>query len=82
MLTMEAFRAAADPKRFPEQFEEGLRPWQALKLFAGARSSDDWAVELDPGSAIVIGAVAYERVLDGDFEEGLRASRAAFALAR
>ena len=39
VLTQEAFRAAADPKRFPEQFEEGLRPWQALKLFAGARSA-------------------------------------------
>jgi len=49
VLTQEAFRAAADPKRFPEQLEEGLRPWQALKLFTGARSSDDWTVEIDPG---------------------------------
>ena len=49
VLTQEAFRAAADPKRFPEQLEEGLRPWQALKLFAGARSADDWSVEIDPG---------------------------------
>ena len=49
VLTQEAFRAAADPKRFPEQLEEGLRPWQALKLFAGARSGDEWSVEVDPG---------------------------------
>jgi hypothetical protein len=28
-LTAEAFRAAADPKAFPEQMKEGLRPWQA-----------------------------------------------------
>ena len=49
VLTQEAFRAAADPKRFPEQLEEGLRPWQALKLFAGARSTDEWSVEIDPG---------------------------------
>jgi LmbE family N-acetylglucosaminyl deacetylase len=28
-LAREAFRAAADPRRFPEQIEAGLRPWQA-----------------------------------------------------
>jgi LmbE family N-acetylglucosaminyl deacetylase len=32
-LTREAFRAAADPQRFPEQLAEGLRPWQAKKLY-------------------------------------------------
>jgi LmbE family N-acetylglucosaminyl deacetylase len=33
-LTAEAFRAAADPKAFPEQIEkEGLRPWQAKKFY-------------------------------------------------
>ncbi len=31
ILTREAFRAAADPKRFPEQINEGLLPWQAKK---------------------------------------------------
>ncbi len=35
MLTKEAFRAAADPKRFPEQIAEGLQPWQAKKLYVG-----------------------------------------------
>lgn len=35
ILTKEAFRAAADPKRFPEQLKEGLLPWQASKLYAG-----------------------------------------------
>ncbi len=33
LLTREAFRAAADPARFPEQIAEGLRPWQAKKLY-------------------------------------------------
>ena len=32
-LTAEAFRAAADPSRFPEQIAEGLRPWQAAKFY-------------------------------------------------
>ncbi len=35
ILTREAFRAAADPKRFPEQIKEGLPPWQAKKLYIG-----------------------------------------------
>jgi LmbE family N-acetylglucosaminyl deacetylase len=33
ILSREAFRAAADPKRFPEQIKEGLLPWQAKKLY-------------------------------------------------
>ena len=35
ILTKEAFRAAADPNRFPEQIKEGLLPWQPKKLYAG-----------------------------------------------
>jgi LmbE family N-acetylglucosaminyl deacetylase len=35
ILTVEAFRAAADPARFPEQIREGLAPWQAKKLYIG-----------------------------------------------
>lgn len=35
MLTKEAFRAAADPHRFPEQIQEGLEPWQPKKLYIG-----------------------------------------------
>jgi LmbE family N-acetylglucosaminyl deacetylase len=35
ILTKEAFRAAADPNRFPEQIKEGLQPWQAKKLYIG-----------------------------------------------
>ncbi|MGE3275870.1 MAG: PIG-L family deacetylase [Vicinamibacterales bacterium] len=33
-LTLEAFRAAADPNRFPEQItKDGLRPWQPKKYY-------------------------------------------------
>jgi LmbE family N-acetylglucosaminyl deacetylase len=34
-LTPLAYTAAADPAQFPEQLEEGLRPWQVLKLYRG-----------------------------------------------
>jgi LmbE family N-acetylglucosaminyl deacetylase len=32
-LTIEAFRAAADPARYPQQMKDGLRPWQAKRVF-------------------------------------------------
>ena len=35
ILTKEAFHAAADPKRFPEQIAQGLQPWQPKKLYRG-----------------------------------------------
>ena len=36
VLAADAFRAAADPAQFPEQIRDGLRPWQALKLYRPA----------------------------------------------
>jgi hypothetical protein len=37
ILVREAFRAAGDPTKYPDQIQAGLRPWQASKLyFAGA----------------------------------------------
>jgi LmbE family N-acetylglucosaminyl deacetylase len=35
LLAREAFRAAADAERFPEQIKEGLEPWQAKKFYIG-----------------------------------------------
>jgi LmbE family N-acetylglucosaminyl deacetylase len=57
LLTQEAFRAAADPKRFPEQRKEGLEPWQAKKLYVGnvcpwgstTCPDENWTVKLNPG---------------------------------
>jgi hypothetical protein len=33
LLSREAFKAAGDPARYPEQIREGLRPWQAGKYY-------------------------------------------------
>ena len=57
ILTQEAFRAAADPKRFPEQIAQGLQPWQAKKLYIGnvcgfgAMTCEDakWTIKLNTG---------------------------------
>jgi LmbE family N-acetylglucosaminyl deacetylase len=48
ILTREAFRAAADPARFPDQIREGLQPWQAKKLYMdNVRGTEDWTIELE-----------------------------------
>lgn len=57
ILTKEAFRAAADPKRFPEQIAEGLEPWQAKKFYIGnvcgfgamTCPDADWTVKFNTG---------------------------------
>jgi LmbE family N-acetylglucosaminyl deacetylase len=59
VLTQEAFRAAADAKRFPEQIAEGLQPWQTRKLYIGnvcgfgALTCPDanWTVKLNTGES-------------------------------
>src|SRR5437016_2398155 len=48
LLTREAFRAAGDPNKFPEQIKEGLLPWQPKKLYM--RPGDDSTVRLDTGA--------------------------------
>jgi LmbE family N-acetylglucosaminyl deacetylase len=57
ILTKEAFRAAADPKRFPQQITQGLQPWQSKKLYIGnvcgfgamTCSDANWTVKLNTG---------------------------------
>jgi LmbE family N-acetylglucosaminyl deacetylase len=57
ILAKEAFRAAADPKRFPEQIAAGLEPWQAKKFYIGnvcgfgamTCPDADWTLKLNTG---------------------------------
>ena len=57
ILTKEAFRAAADPKRFPEQIAQGLEPWQPKKLYIGnvcpwgsmTCPDENWTVKFNTG---------------------------------
>ena len=58
LVTQEAFRAAADPNRFPEQIKEGLLPWQAKKLYIGnvcgfgasTCAAENYTVKLNTGT--------------------------------
>lgn len=49
VITQEAFTAAADPERFPEQLREGLRPWQAKKLYVIVRENEKPTLKIDTG---------------------------------
>ena len=74
LLAREAFRAAADPQRFPEQIKEGLRPWQAKKLYIGnvcgfgAKTCPDadWTLMLNTGKpSPLLGESYVQFAMDG-----------------
>ncbi len=75
LLTKEAFRAAADPARFPEQIADGLRPWQALKLYSRravgrgrGRDRKDEEKE-DPASLLRIDTGQYDPILGRSYHQ-------------
>lgn len=47
-LTVEAFDAAADPKRFPEQLKDGVTVWQVQRLFVRSRGNAQAQVATAP----------------------------------
>ncbi|HZQ18661.1 MAG TPA: PIG-L family deacetylase [Terriglobales bacterium] len=74
ILTKEAFRAAADPNRFPEQIEEGLRPWRPKKLYIGnvcgfgasTCADENYTVKLNTGEEDpVLGMSYFQFAIEG-----------------
>src|SRR5271168_1368904 len=74
ILTKEAFRAAADPNKFPEQIAEGLQPWQPKKLYIGnvcgfgaaTCNAANYTVRLNTGAVDpVLGASYVQFALEG-----------------
>lgn len=55
ILADEAFVAAADPNRFPEQFKYGVKPWQAKRIlwntfnFGGNNTTSEDQLKIDVG---------------------------------
>ena len=69
-LAREAFRAAADPARFPEQRREGLRPWQARKIYQGGVGGYGEV----PGTPVRVPTGVYDPVLGMTWQQlGVRA---------
>ena len=71
-LEVEAFDAAADPKRFPEQLKDGVTTWQVQRLFVRVGRSNQTQAEtspvvtIDPNERDVVRGMIYA-------EEALRA---------
>ncbi len=57
ILVREAFAAAADPHRFPEQLERGVEPWQALRLL---RNVSHWREIPPPPDAMPVEVGGYD----------------------
>src|SRR5437870_3167750 len=47
-LVLEAFDAAADPKRFPEQLKDGVTAWQVQRLFVRLGRANQTQAETSP----------------------------------
>jgi len=74
VLTKEAFRAAGDPNRFPEQIKAGLQPWQPKKLYIGnvcgfgatTCADENYTVKLNTGEEDpVLGMSYFQFAIEG-----------------
>src|SRR5580765_5010958 len=69
LLAHEAFKAAADPTKYPEQIKEGLRAWQPLKFYftVGFAGSRDPAAQ--PAKQLTINLTGYDHLLGRTYAE-------------
>ena len=69
-ITHEAYLAAADPKRFPEQIARGLRPWQPLKFYSTGGGAPGGGRGAGAGAASVpVASNVFDRTLGRTFDE-------------
>jgi len=68
-LTKEAFRAAADPHRFPDQIRSGLRPWQPLKLYSRYRTPPGEEDKTDPPGIVSMDTGRYDPILGRSYHQ-------------
>jgi len=74
MLAIEAFQAAADPARFPDQLQQGLKPWKTQRiLWNHYRFSDD--APAAPAGSLKLEVSAYDPALGKSFGELAAESR-------
>jgi LmbE family N-acetylglucosaminyl deacetylase len=74
-LAVEAFRAAADPARFPEQLMGGLAPWQARKVYQGGVGGGRDAISGPP--PVTMKTSVYDPLLGMSWQQMGSISRAA-----
>ena len=70
ILVRDAFRAAGDPTKYPEQLREGLRPWQPRKLyFSGAGVVQPGGARGTAAHVARIDTAAYDALLGRTYAE-------------
>lgn len=73
VVTQEAFRAAGDPTRFPEQIRAGLRPWQPRKLYfnggSGVIGGAGQAAAAPSGRLTMVDTSAFDPLLGRTYQE-------------
>lgn len=74
ILAVEAFAAAADPKRFPQQLNY-VKPWQAKRIFWNAFRRDGGGPPVDDPQMLSIDVGTYSRLLGRSHSEIAAESR-------
>jgi LmbE family N-acetylglucosaminyl deacetylase len=69
LLTKEAFRAAADPQKFPEQLLGNAQGWQAKKLFVSARPWRESSSGAEKAQIVRVPVGDYDPVLGRSYRE-------------
>src|SRR5689334_15580301 len=68
IITREAFKLAGDPTKYPDQLKDGLRPWQAKKLYHSTGFGSGG--EAPPtGKLTRINTAVYDRLLGRTYSE-------------
>ncbi len=63
LMAQEAFAAAGDPSRYPDQLRDGLTPWSPQKVYVGGmRPDENWTVRIDSGEFNPVLGDSYDNI--------------------
>jgi len=62
LLAREAFQAAGDPERFPEQVREGLTPWKVQKFYSRVGEKEQPTLQVNPGQHVALLGSSYQEI--------------------
>ena len=62
LLARQAFEAAGDPQRFPEQAREGLTPWRVQKFYSRVGEKEQPTLRVNPGQYVALLGASYQEI--------------------
>ncbi|MEQ1871163.1 MAG: PIG-L family deacetylase, partial [Vicinamibacterales bacterium] len=69
LLAREAYRAAGDPRRYPEQIAEGLHPWRPRKFYFAANVGDGRRAGASAVGQLTVNIGGYDSLLGRTWSE-------------